>query len=92
MAFKDPTVDDEARKMRIRKKINTIVGHEVNAEYLEKVAEGDTVEVELENVLRKGKIIRKYQTSARVFVPTTGEQWRISGYYLRKVGPKEEIV
>jgi len=92
MTFKDPTLDEEARKLRIRKKVNNFVGRKVNEEYLEKISEGDTVEVELENIFRKGKIIRKYQTSAKVFVPETGEQWRISGYYLRKVGPTEEIV
>ena len=94
MAFKDPTIreDEDTMGIKIRKKLNTIVGAEVNAKALEDLEEGDTVEVELDNVFRKCLIRRIYRTTARVYVPETDEQWRISGYYLHKVKPKDEIV
>lgn len=94
MVFKDPTIDLERRtdRPKIRKKLNNFVGADVNAEYLVKLQVGDTVEVELENVLRKGRIVRLQRTTARVFIPETNEQWRISGYYLHKTKAKEEIL
>lgn len=98
MAFIDPTIPiaevapTRKRRAALRRKLNTIVDRKVNEKAMQNFSKDDTVEVKLDSFLRKARILKTNPTTAIIYVPATKEVWRVSGFYLRKVKPKDELL
>jgi len=96
MAFKDISIPEapeptRLRRASLRKKIATLIPRKVNEKAMEKLSVNDTVRVKLDNILRRGEILKVNPTTAIVNIPDTGEVWKISGYYLIKLTGRSEL-